>query len=461
MEKSRLYPLLPVCLLVAVFGFSSQLTAQENLQTDHSYKPLILKLNEDGSKYIRLMNWHQFWVTFTENNPGTVDVNGKETTYTTDFALRRSRFLIYAQVSPRFLILTHWGINNQSFNGGAAPPSGPNTGANAGKKPQMFIHEATTEYQAVKDKLYIGAGLHYWNGVSRFASHSTVSFMALDAPIFNWYNIEMTDQFARQFGIYAKGQLGRVDYRVHVNKPFLAGVKPSDLKTQLNAVNVYNENWAVGGYVNYVFWDKESNKLPYFSGSYLGSKKVFNIGAGFYHHPNATATRRDTSYAVELHAQTCLGIDAFLDMPVNKEKGTAFSGYAVYYNYNFGPGYLRNIGILNLHPNGKEGTAASGFGNTQPTIGSGSILYGQFGYQLPKFGGGQALMPYFTVTHKNFDALAGYSTQFGFGLNYLINGHNAKVTLEYQNRPVYKFDAGRRVMDSHKGELILQTQIFL
>ena len=58
----------------------------------------------------------------------------------------------------------------------------------------------------------MGAGLHYWNGVSRLSSQSTLNFMTLDAPIFNWTNIEATDQFARQFGIYAKGQLDRLDY---------------------------------------------------------------------------------------------------------------------------------------------------------------------------------------------------------------------------------------------------------
>ncbi|MBK8818918.1 MAG: porin, partial [Saprospiraceae bacterium] len=45
-------------------------------------------------------------------------------------------------------------------------------------------------------------------------SHSTISFMTLDAPIFNFVNIETTDQFARQFGVYAKGQIGKLDYRI-------------------------------------------------------------------------------------------------------------------------------------------------------------------------------------------------------------------------------------------------------
>ncbi|HNE27861.1 MAG TPA: hypothetical protein PLW66_01765, partial [Saprospiraceae bacterium] len=44
---------------------------------DHTYKPLTLKLNEDGSKYVRFIMWHQFWLTATQNNPGTRNVKGE------------------------------------------------------------------------------------------------------------------------------------------------------------------------------------------------------------------------------------------------------------------------------------------------------------------------------------------------------------------------------------------------
>ena len=136
-------------IIIILNGF---LFAQEIPAEDHSYKPITLKLNESGSKFARFMMWHQFWITATQNNPGTRDVNGQlidgtngTRSWTTDIALRRSRFLLYAQISPRFLILTHWGINNQSFIGGATPPSGSNSLANPGnqgKKPAIFIHDA-------------------------------------------------------------------------------------------------------------------------------------------------------------------------------------------------------------------------------------------------------------------------------------------------------------------------------
>lgn len=457
---------LSVGLLLFFSGYAQE---ADKPQIDHSYKPLTLKLSEDGNKYVRFLIWHQFWATLTQNNPGTLDVNGNEIATTTDLALRRSRFLAYAQVSPRFMILTHWGINNQSFINGATPPNGPNSAAtpsNQGKKPQIFIHDAWTEYQVVKDKLYIGAGLHYWNGVSRFSSHSTLNFMATDAPIFNWYNIEATDQFARQFGFYAKGQLGRFDYRFHLNKPYVNGPAAAKTNTSANAINVASETWAPGGYVNYMFFDKENNKLPFFVGSYMGAKKVFNIGAGFYSQKEVTASRsilgQDTT--LNRHNQFCLGVDAFLDMPLNGGKSGAAHAYVVYYNYDFGPGYLRNIGILNEHLNvmaDKPDRSWAGGGNAQPAIGTGNILYGQFGYALPKGKDGTQWMPYATLTHKNFERLPEPSLQYGLGLNYFINAHFAKLTLEYQARPVYRLDGNDIIRNGSKGQFILQTQIFL
>jgi hypothetical protein len=284
--------------------------------------------------------------------------------------------------------------------------------------------------------------------------------MTLDAPIFNWHNIEATDQFARQFGIYAKGQLGKLDYRIALNKPFVNGAAPSAVPKIAEARNVLNENYATAGYLNWMFWDKESNVLPFFAGSYLGSKKVFNIGVGWYNQSNGSLykTATDSSY----HNQTALGADVFLDMPLNKEKGTALSVLATLYLLDYGPNYIRNIGILNEHttPPSLDASWAGG-GNAQPTIGTGTIGYLQAGYVLPKLKNGTSFMPYLTATYKDFEKLADPSFQYGLGLNYFVTGHNAKITLEYANRPVYVTSDNGIVRDGSKGQFILQTHIFL
>lgn len=455
-----------VLVMMAAYGLSAQGTSVPGV--DHSYKPMLLKLDEKGSKFIRLITWHQMWITHTANNPGTLDVNGNVQKSATDMAIRRSRFLVQAQVSPRFMIVSHWGINNQSFlNGGSAGTLGSGSSATGqgGKRPQLYVHDAWTEFAVKPVKFHLGAGLHYWNGVSRLSSQSTLNFMTLDAPIVNWYNIETTDQFARQLGVYAKGQLGRFDYRIHANKPFAFGSALSAISSP-TAANVLNEHWSTGGYFNYMFWDKESNVLPFFVGSYLGAKKVFNIGAGWYSQKGATASKASSAAPVKEHTQKNLGVDVFLDMPLDRKKGTAISAYSVFYHADYGPNYLRNIGILNLHGNtqpvsSNPDASWAGGGNAQPTLGTGNIWYTQLGYVLPKLKNGTSFMPYATFTYKNFDRIGKASGQYDLGMHYLLSGHNAKVTLQYSSRPVYKTVAGNPARNGSKGELILQTHIFL
>jgi hypothetical protein len=435
---------------------------------DHSYRPLTLKLTDDGSKYIRFLFWNQLWARATENNPGTLGVEGQPSGQSTDVGIRRARVLAYAEISPKFLILTHWGINNQTFTNGGIPAGGFTGNAQqisaddpilvSSKKPAMFFHDIWTEYK-ITDQLYWGMGLHYWNGISRMTSGSTLNFLAVDAPIFNWPLIDLTDQFGRQFGFYAKGQVGKFDYRFAYNKPYSVGNGGHfDESTQRSiAANTRNDNWASQGYVAYQFLEKENNKLPYFAGTYLGTKSVFNIGGGWHHHPGATSSK-DSSGNLERHDIQLLALDAFLDVPLNKALRTALTVYSVYYNYDFGPNYLRNVGVMNVGMG--SGTTQNGSGNAQPTIGTGKIWYTQAGYLMPEkiLGPDKGrLQPFGAFTLKSFEYFDQSTGQFDLGMNYFINSHQAKITLQYSQRPV--FENYRR--DGSAGEFILQTQIFL
>ncbi|MBW3469154.1 porin [Arthrospiribacter ruber] len=450
-------------------------TAKDEMMVDHSYKPLTLNLSDDGSKYVRFLIWNQMWARATQNNPGTLDVAGNPSSFSTDIGIRRARFLAFAQVSPRFLVLTHWGINNQTFTNGGVPGGGitgnpgqipvsvnPETGQGtaagmSAKKPQLFFHDIWTEFK-VTDAIYIGTGLHYWNGISRMSSHSTLSFMTIDAPIFNWPLIELTDQFARQFGFYAKGQFSKWDYRISLNKPFSvgAGGRFDEGRQVPVAANIVNDNWATQGYIAYQFLETENNKLPFFVGSYLGTKKVFNIGAGWHHHPKATSSLSERGDR-KLHDIALFGLDSFLDLPINPLKGTALTAYAALYHFDFGPNYIRNIGIMNVGFG--PGSSQNGAGNSQPTIGTGQIFYTQAGYLLPKsiLEEKGRLQPFGAFTYKNFEYFDTGNAQFDIGLNYYINGHQAKITAQYSNRPI--FENYRK--SGSAGEFILQTHLFL
>ena len=127
---------------------------------------LKFNLNPEGSKYMRFIAWNQVWLRSTDLNPGSMIGDESVSSYE-DAGLRRLRLLAYAQISPRYMILTHIGINNQTFINGGASGSAGTGGYGAGKKPGIFFHDAWNEYAVVLPQeskpfsLSVGAGLHY------------------------------------------------------------------------------------------------------------------------------------------------------------------------------------------------------------------------------------------------------------------------------------------------------------
>ncbi|AMR29591.1 hypothetical protein A0257_02400 [Hymenobacter psoromatis] len=446
---------------------------------------LKMNLSPDGSKYVRILLWTQAYTRYTENNTGTLRAPGTPKSSQVDFGIRRSRMVIMAQLNPRFLVYTHLGINNQNAVSGGVSP------AVDGKKPQLFIHEAVTEYK-VNKYLSLGAGLHYYNGISRITSASTTSILPLDLPLTNFPTIDQTDQFARWLGVYAKGRIGKFDYRVAMDDAFLTNLTSTPLSlgtttaatatspamstgTGVANYNPQNTNHVYQGYFSYNFLEPEANLLPYTQGTYLGTKRVLSIGTGFLYNKDAMYSRAAGS-AVPLtaavaadpfgtigttkHDMVLLGFDAFYDAPIDTASRTALTLYGVYYNFNMGPNYARFVGAENPG----YGTSALR-GNAVPQSGTGGVFYGQVGLLLPKntLGAKARLQPYVAYQHASYEGLktSDGSTRgvniTDLGANLLLDGHNAKVTLNYRFRPDFT-----NVNDvKYRPEITLQTQVFL
>jgi hypothetical protein len=101
----------------------------------------------------------------------------------------------------------------------------------------------------------------------------------------------------------------------------------------------------------------------------------------FYTAPDATKSSVNNTISKH-NINLCSG--CFLDLPVGKkENKMAVTAYSVFYDYDFGPNYLRNVAIMNIgsvDPNFTGSRALAGPGNAQPT-GSGNIWYTQVYYQ--------------------------------------------------------------------------------
>lgn len=477
-------PIITLFILAAALSGRAQVvteSAEKQPPKDNYGGGLKIDLNESGSKYFRALLWNQVWVRSNQNNPNTL-VNGELKDNTFDIGIRRARMLFYAQVSDRFMVLTHFGINNQSFaSGGASGSTG--TGAyGAGKKPGIFFHDAYGEFTIIPDfdrersrqndlSLYIGAGMHLFNGVSRLSSASTLNMMTLDAPIVNWALIDNSDQFARQMGIFAKGNFKKISYNFALNKPFATNIAPRYDSLNARSVAVDNNGDAkpsYQGYVDYQFFDKESNFLGYRVGTYLGMKKVLNIGAGFYHNADGTKSM-DAAGSISSHDINMFGADIYGDLPVgDPAKRAALSFYGAYYNYRFGPNYNRHIGIMNvaggLDPAAVTGSSSlSGAGNSRLMLGTGQMVYAHIGYLIPKWDKSQRfqIMPYLANTFKALEAVDEAGNYWDIGSNFFINGHNAKITAQYSSRPLYFSNAGRHEIRDRKGEFIVQFHFFL
>lgn len=396
------------CCLLSSTAYAQEEPPKKKNRINYSYKPLTLNLSEDGAAYIRFIIWNQLWLR-------TNNLSGDDEFRVTP-SIRRARILAFAQISPRFLVLSHFGMNSESAAG--LDPLGEGTNVS------LFFHGVWGEYK-LTDNHYAGVGLHYWSGLSRLTSQSTLNFMTLDAPIFNWAQLGLSDQFARHLGAYAKGTVGRAHYRVSLNDalsnslditrptPVEGAARYAGRKLAVDSLGLDENGLVFQGYFNYNFLDMESYKLPYFVGTYLGTKNIFNLGFGFFHHRGGTVTG-NSSNTFEFYDVNHFAVDAFYDAPIGG-KGAAINALLAYYDYDFGPNYVKSAA------------------NPARTIATGSVFYAQLGYLLPGEGSQDRLMPYVTYANGNPEAYDANSQIFKLGLNYFMNGHNSKLTLEYQN----------------------------
>lgn len=438
---------------------------------------LKFNLNADGSHYFQATFLNQVWLRYNQSNEGTT-VFSKPAPETFDIGLRRTRIQLFGQITDRTFIYFQFGMNN--YNNTA----GYNTSSSGNRKIAAFFHDAICEYKVTKgNQLKLGAGLTVLNGLSRFSQPSVGTIMTMDVPVFLQYSVDQIDQFDRRLAVYARGLLGKLDYRIYVSDPFPVnsnGSAPPALGKNANFVNPAalsnGEGPGIskqfGGYFAYNFFDTEPHTTPYMTGTYLGTKKVWNIGLGGVYQKNATwnltandlGVYSDTSYNNMLH----LGIESFIDIPVCKEKGTALNAFVGYYLTDYGHNYLRYNGIMNPATGSTSGNMVqpSAYGNAFPMFGSGQVAYAQFGYLLPKKVLGEShgqLMPYASAQFGNFNALQSQSMLiYNLGLNWLIKGHQSKLSLDYQNRPTYFVDPSNTVKQgSRKSCVVLQYQIYI
>jgi hypothetical protein len=439
-------------VLVRSVAFAQQEAPKEGLKFD---------LNEAGSNYFQVTFLNQVWLRYNQNNPGTL-VQGRPYDSTFDIGLRRTRIQMFGQVSDRVFVYFQFGMNN--FNA--------QTNLNSNRKYQAFFHDALCEYRLSKgNELKLGSGLTIANGLSRFSQPSVTSIMTMDVPVFAQTTVDQTDEFSRKLSLYARGQVGRFDYRAILSQPFPIssnGSMPPPVSSNTNFAEL-GAAYQGQGYVMYQFFDQEPHTTPYMTGTYLGKKKVFNVAVGGIAQEDAMwstdVTTGDTTYSNMQH----FSVESFLDMPLNKENGSAISAYAGYFSTDYGKDYLRYNGIMNVASgttldatNSITGQGPT-YGNAFPMFGTGNVVYAQVGYLLPsRTNKPHRIMPYAAGAFARYERLNGNAcSTYSAGINYFINGQRAKFTLDIQNRPVFEVIEGQVRASERLNCFTLQYQIFI
>ncbi len=415
-----------VIVLFFIFGISH---AQKN--------KLNLNLDESGKTYIKASLSMQLWARYFETNPGTT-INGENATDVFDFSIRRLRMGISAQLSPKLYVYSLFGGNNIN--------------ATTEKDFQFKVLDLYAEYEFVEE-FALGMGKSGWEGLNRWNVRSSKSLMAVDAPLFSLLTVDKNDDVGRGLGIWSKGQIGKFDYILTLQDPIQFGVNSKE------GIVDYAKNKPrkrTSGYVKYEFLDNESNKSPYSgsTGSYIGAKNILNLGAGFMNQPKMTSQL--VNGLEKFYDFKNWAIDVFYDAPLNKEKGTAITTYLGYNNNDFGPNYIRNVGANDIT---SGGTSFNGSGNDFPMMGTGNTVFFQFGYLLPKAKNNARLQPNIAIQYSDFEALDDKMIVYDLGINCYFKGHDNKLSLGYQNRPVFKNLNNQLKVDERKGMIVLQYQI--
>lgn len=442
-----------IFLLLAFYskGFSQSIDSVETKINKIVNSGIILKLNDKGSSYMKFGMGVQLWYRYMEMNPNTIDARTQEPIdYYSDLALRRMRMSVMLNYENRHFIYTQLGLTSE------ANYDGLHTG--------MFFHDLW--YKArIANNIFIGGGLHMWNGLSRLSNVSYATQLTLDNPGVNFPNVNVSDDFVRQYGVFVHGLYKKVDFSFSINQPIQPTTSSkiyNDLEIiALNSLNIaynrYHSSFSYKGYVSYSFLETEPvAKTPFKSMTHFGKKGSFlNIGGGFQYVADASGALVDKN-SVKHYSQLSFSADLWYEKPLANE--SVLNIYTAYYNYNFGPNYLKVSSVMGgfatNNPNGEP--SAQGWGINQFSVGTGDVFYYSMSYVVPNslFKSKKKIMPFFAVSYKNFERLKDTSLQYDFGIHYLVLGNNVKLSAQYSTRPVY--NSKSLEISENKGLFILQ-----
>jgi hypothetical protein len=459
--------------------------AQEVKEKVPESKTIQVNLNKEGTSNVRFLTLMQTWFRSAQLNPGSV-FREENRSSLTDISVRRLVLTTIAQLSPDALVLVN--VSSTSNGGDNAFQQGLNLG----------LLDAYGEYK-VNKYLFVGAGLHQWTGLSRLNVDGVGSIINLDHPLFQQVTWNRLDKLGRMMGVYAKGEIQNLNYRISINEPFNVASTTFEANTGKGSPNggslnneaksaqlnvAYHNPSAISkivqGYFEYNFWEKENHVTPYETNTYHGEKKLLNIGTGFIYRNKGMFTPtaiglKDTSIPESATNQRiikdgketdlfAIAVDATIMYPFSK-KLDGIAAYFAYYHIDLGSNYYTISPVVNITTAGQGVSSINGSGTGFPSTGTGNSFYSKLGYITPKDWFGTSRVGIFgTYQNSKLEALRDPLEVYEAGINWFIHSNKVKFSVLYRNRPIYKGNAAfgnvasKAVVDQRKDEIITQLQ---
>jgi hypothetical protein len=278
--------------------------------------------------------------------------------YAQNVFVRRVRFLVGGQISKQLSFF----VETDSPNLGKSVTTGTKN-----SQPSMYLQDAYVEWK-LNDKFMLNAGLML-PSPSRNGVQSAASLLPLDYGPHTFANSGPTQSnVGRDTGIQARGYLHnkRLEYRAGL----FQGMRDKQ-----------NRELRFTGRLQYNFFDTETGF--FYTGTYLGKKKVLAVGAGI-----------DRQHEYEGHS-----VDVFLDYPLAHGAITTQLDHIRY----DGGSFLKTL------------------------PGQNDTLF-EAGYLIGK----TRFMPVVQFAQRDFsNGNSADERRYGAGLNYFLSGHNANIKTFY------------------------------
>ena len=287
--------------------------------------------------------------------------------YAQNVYVRRIRLLLGGQIGPNVTFF----VETDSPNLGKSTTPGTKN-----SQPSMYLQDAYVEWK-INDKFALDAGLMLMS-VSRNGLQSAASLMPVDYGPYSFAASGATQSnVGRDTGLQAKGYLfnKKLEYRAGVSQ----GMRDTP-----------NRELRYTARVMYNFFEPETGF--FYTGTYLGKKKVVAIGGGYEHQ----------------HEYQAYAADFFLDIPLKHGAVTTQVDLMHFDGGNF----LKSL---------KDQDSA---------------LF-EAGFLIGKTN----LQPVVQLTQRNYaDDGSPDETRYGAGINYFIKGHNANVKAIFHRNAIDGID---------------------